>query len=136
VEVVDDRPGVDWLTGRLRELHARWGGGLIGDGLVSAPTVGELERAGLEPVAVGAAELAKACLGFVDAAASGRLAHRPQPALDTAVTGAARRPIGDGWAWSRRAAGPQITPLVAATLALAGHDRRRTTRPVVVAGGR
>jgi hypothetical protein len=34
-----------------------------------------------------------------------------------ALAGAQKRPLGDAWAWARRGAGVDISPLVAATLA-------------------
>jgi hypothetical protein len=53
---------------------------------------------------------------------SGRLAHPGQAQLDTAVTGARRRPVGDAglWAWDRRDGSVFVAPLVAATLARHG----------------
>ena len=50
---------------------------------------------------VGASDHARACGTFVDLLAAGRLAHRSQAVLDDAVAGAARRPLGDAWLWSR-----------------------------------
>ena len=42
--------------------------------------------------------------------------------LRQAVKGATKRPLGDAWAWSRRNSTVDISPLVAATLALWGHS--------------
>ena len=47
--------------------------------------------------------------------------------LRQAVKGATKRPLGDAWAWSRRKSTVDISPLVAATLALWG-DRKRPAR--------
>ena len=45
--------------------------------------------------------------------------HRTQPALDLAANIAATRPMGDGaWAWDRNRSMEDISPLVAATMAL------------------
>lgn len=46
------------------------------------------------------------------------LAHRDQPALNTAAANAATRPVGDTWTWDRRKSPVDISPLVAATAAL------------------
>ena len=44
--------------------------------------------------------------------------HRPQPSLDIAAGAAASRPLGDGWAWSRRLSPVDVSSLVAVTGAL------------------
>ena len=45
--------------------------------------------------------------------------HISQPALDLAANIAATRPMGDGaWAWDRNKSQEDISPLVAATMAL------------------
>jgi hypothetical protein len=43
---------------------------------------------------------------------------RPHPAFDAARAGATERPLGDAWAWGRRKSSVDISPLVAATLAV------------------
>jgi hypothetical protein len=50
--------------------------------------------------------------------------HVPRPALDAAVAGSAKRPLGDSWAWARRGISVDICPLVAASLARWGHATR------------
>jgi hypothetical protein len=67
--------------------------------------------------------MAQACGAFYDAAVSPTptLRHLGEPSLDAAVSVAARRPLGDAWAWSRKSGG-DISPLVAATLALHGFN--------------
>lgn len=118
VEVVDHRPGVAWLAAGIREARAaRRGAPVIADALVAASIVAELTRARIAVDTVGAADHARACGTFVDLLASGRLAHRSQAVLDDAVSGAARRPLGDAWLWSRHRSTADISPLVAVTLA-------------------
>ena len=65
---------------------------------------------------------------------SGRLAHPGQAQLDTAVTGARRRPVGDAglWAWDRRDGSVFVAPLVAVTLAQHGAGRHRSNHAVFV----
>jgi hypothetical protein len=48
--------------------------------------------------------------------------HLDTPELNAAVRGAATRPLGDSWAWSRKNSTVDITPLVACTLAAWGVD--------------
>jgi hypothetical protein len=78
-----------------------------------------------------AADMGRACGGFVDDLLAERLSHSDQAQLDTAVEGARRRPIGDAGAfgWDRRDGSVSVAPLVAVTLARYGAvtaGRRRT----------
>lgn len=136
VEVVDARPGVGWLATAVRDTRRRFPGAVVvADALVAASIIGELNRAQVVVDAYGASDHAKACGTFVDLLAAGRLTHRAQAVLDDAVAGAARRPLGDAWLWSRSRSGVDISPLVAVTLAAyTAHTRRRGgTAAVVVA---
>jgi hypothetical protein len=54
----------------------------------------------------------------VDMVTEGTLVHMGSDELRDAVRGARSRPLGDQWAWSRKNSGVDISPLVAATLAL------------------
>ena len=63
-----------------------------------------------------ASDLADGCTFLTDLAANGSLRHRGERELLVALDGAARRPLGDSWAWSRRSSGVDICPLVAITL--------------------
>lgn len=65
-----------------------------------------------------------ACGDFTDAVRGGQLVHLEQAELTVAIDGAASRPLGDGlWAWARKIASADISPLVAASLALAALMR-------------
>lgn len=71
-------------------------------------------------------QLGAACGSFTDAVRQGQLVHTGQEELAVALDGAKTRPLGDGaWAWGRKIASADISPLVAATLALAGLQRWR-----------
>jgi hypothetical protein len=134
VEVVASRPGVGWLAGAVRaERAAHRGAVVVADSLVAASTVAELRRVRVNVDPVGASAHAQACGAFVDALSSGALTHRSQAVLDDAVLGAARRPLGDAWLWSRAKSSADISPLVACTLAAwAAQNRRPAGRPLVV----
>jgi hypothetical protein len=60
----------------------------------------------------------KACGLFVDHVGERTIRHLSQLELDTAIRGARARPLVDRWAWSRTKSSVNISPLVAATLAL------------------
>jgi hypothetical protein len=67
-----------------------------------------------------------ACGTFTDTVRQGGLVHLGQEELTVALDGAKSRPLGDGlWGWGRKIASADISPLVAATLALAGLQRWR-----------
>ena len=68
--------------------------------------------------------MAQACGQFFDAVSAGTVRHLGQPGLTAAVAGAASRPLADAWAWARRNAATDISPLVAVTLAAWGHALR------------
>ena len=52
---------------------------------------------------------------------TGHVRHSNDPSLNAAVKAATTRPLLDAWAWDKRSPKADITPLVAATLALWGH---------------
>lgn len=118
VEVIDARPGVAWLTAAVKAAKASYRAAtVVADSLVAASIVAELNRARLTVTPIGAGDHARACGTFVDRLGAGTLAHRAQAVLDDAVLGAARRPLGDAWLWSRSRSTVDISPLVAVTLA-------------------
>jgi hypothetical protein len=48
--------------------------------------------------------------------------YRPHEALDAAASSAARRALGDAWAWGRRQSSGSLAALTASTVALWGLD--------------
>jgi hypothetical protein len=126
-EVVDYRPGTGWVVGRLVELADRWHpcAVVVDDTGPAGSLVAPLEAAGLEVVKPSTRARAAADSGFYDAVTDTRtLRYRPHPALDAAVAGAAKRPLGDAWAWARRGLSVDICPLVAVSLARWGYATR------------
>ncbi|MFD9225389.1 terminase [Streptomyces sp. NPDC060064] len=120
VEVVDHRPGTGWLIERAKDLHAKhkprvWvvdAGGPAGSLIVDLA-----EALGVEIVSPKTREVAQATGQFYDAVIEQSLSHIDQAPLATALAGAQKRSLGEAWAWARRSAGVDISPLVAATLA-------------------
>lgn len=120
VEVHEHRQGTDWLVPRLTEM---FDSGLVSvivcDGIgPSASMVSALEDAGLPVEKTNSSEHGQACGRLVDLVAEGSLAHLGSDELRDAIRGARSRPLGDAWAWSRKNSSVDISPLVAATLAL------------------
>ena len=126
VEVADCRPGVAWLVDRLDELVTKWRPRAVGyDEAGPAIDVADAaRRRGLDLVGLKSREYAAACSGFLDGlVADPPSIHVRQNAdLDAAASSAARRALGDAWAWGRRQSAGSIAPLTAATVALWTFD--------------
>jgi hypothetical protein len=90
----------------------------------------ELAPLGRRLVPVVGADVTKACGMFFDDVAECRLEVKRSKVLGDAVAGVRRRFVGDAWKWVRRDSSVDITPLVAATVALWAMD---VNRPVNVA---
>lgn len=77
------------------------------------------------------AELGAACSVVLSGVVAGTVRHIGQPQLSSAALAAGKRPLGDTgmWVWSRRTATSDITPVQAATYALAGAQVERARPP-------
>ncbi|MFD5975558.1 terminase [Streptomyces bacillaris] len=133
VEVIDNRPGTDWVVRKARELTERWSprcwvmdpgspaGSLIGElteALKVDPDDTSEEPALLAPIVqTKTRDVVQAVGQFYDAVAAGRIVHRDDAPLATALAGARKRDLGEAWAWARRGVGVDITPLVGVTQA-------------------
>jgi hypothetical protein len=147
VRILDHGAGVEWLLPRILELHERlkpvcW---VLDDKSAAGTLVLPMERKGIVRMppetddrdarkgpqrgqlwipTVG--QYGAACGTFTDTVRQGGLVHSGQDGLTVAIEGAATRPLGDGlWGWGRKIGSADISPLVAATLGLAGLDRWR-----------
>lgn len=123
-EVVDHRPGVDWVVERMTDLAGRWGvyEVAVDSAGPAASLVPALDEAGITVKMLSTSDVTTACAGMFDALMAGTIRHLDQPALNAAVAGAKRRAIGDKWAYGRKTSAADITPIVAATLARHVHD--------------
>jgi len=126
-ELVEHRPGVGWLAGRLVELVSDWspvavGYNAAGPALEQFGSVNlafqeaDVDVRLLKPL--GMADYRAACGHFLSSVKEGTL-RRPadQAPLDDAGGDASERPLGEGWVWHRRQATVPISPLVACTVA-------------------
>jgi len=84
----------------------------------AASVLHDIEEAGVTIDSVNGSEVARACGRLLDAVNEGQLRHLGSAELDNAIKAARTRPLGDAWAWSRRNSSEDISPLVAATLAV------------------
>lgn len=147
VKRLDHGDGVDWLLPRILELNERlkpvcW---VLDDKSGAGTLILPLERKGIVRMPQEtddrdarkgpqrgqlwiptAQQYGAACGTFADTVRQGGLVHVGQEDLTVAIDGAKSRPLGDGlWGWGRKIASADISPLVAASLALAGLQRWR-----------
>ena len=127
LEIVDHRLGTTWLVPRLCELAKRYraiiGHDTIGAALAEAELLGR-KRPKPRTYPATMRDVTNGCFTFMRELASGNLKHFDQIPLSEAAARAAKRPLSENsWAWGRRLSGGDITPLVAATLALRTYDQ-------------
>jgi len=120
LEKVDQRRGTGWLPERIAELARSHALASISCDPASpaAALIRPLENLGLTVELIAAREYAQACGALFDLVEEKGLRHLGQDELSVAVKNASTRPLGDAWAWSRRASSGDISPLVAGTIAL------------------
>lgn len=122
IEVIDHRPGTAWVAERLRDLTERWKPNAIAvdpgspAGSLFDDVTRALGRSSDLIVKCTAREHGQAAGSLFDAVKNGTVAHLGQSELDNAMACAAKRPLGDAWAWSRSGVSP-IAPLEAVTIA-------------------
>ena len=131
VELYEQRQGVGWVVPWIVD---RWQLGSVSAVVIdgkspAAALVDELKRRRVRGVTVtDHNDMADACAWFYQAVMERTMRHTGQPQLDAALAGASKRTLGDRWAWNRKTAAADITPLVAATLALWGVQTSKVRR--------
>jgi hypothetical protein len=140
IEVIDLRPGWEWVVGaflRLRELWDPVAFGLDVKG-PGAALLEALEARGIcrpadpakpkrgELYVPTTAEVALACGDIVDDVRNERVRHIDQAPLTVAIEGTQSRPLGGdgGFAWARRNSTSNIAPWCAVTLARRTYHAR------------
>ena len=120
VELIHAKAGTGWLEERLVDLYrSHEVAEVVCDGFGPAAAIANrVDDAGITVRRMDSGDYGKACGLFVDCVGEKTLRHLGQPELDAAVRGAKARPLVDRWAWSRTKSNVNISPLVAATLAL------------------
>lgn len=126
VDTVRHEKGTGWLFDYLKDLYGRKRTPIrvnpaAGEGAF-IQTLGDI---GVEVAEVPGREYQQACGAFLAAVQNDGIRHLGQEMLNRAVSVADRRDVGleGGWAWTR--SGYDITPLIAATLAISGVAAER-----------
>lgn len=149
LDIIDHRPGTNWIIDRviklITERRHRVMGVVVSARGPAGGLVNNLERA-LEKIGKGKLLLrpsgmheAQACVAFFDAVVKNdSIRHTNQPPLDNALAGVRKKDAADNmFVWVRRSLTVDISPLYAATLALWGFQST-PVRPkpfVFVTGG-
>ena len=119
VELIEFRPGTEWVGPRLKELNAKHRSDVCVDRYGPSGTVADfLDLNKVKVLPLASRDLTAACGEVHDRVMQGRILFRPHQSMDDAVKHATKRPVGDAWAWARRGTEVSIAPLEAATLAL------------------
>ncbi|MGB7588385.1 MAG: hypothetical protein WBM00_06715, partial [Solirubrobacterales bacterium] len=136
VEVNDHRRGTGWLDDRLIDFARRQSPSMIvrdGKGPYWEPP----EKLRPVPHAMSTEEYGSACAQFFDLATEGKFRHLGSQELMAAIVGAETRPMGEAWGWGRKSSKVDISPLVAATLAVWGalQQKKRSKGPLIALPG-
>lgn len=126
--IVEHDRGAHWVVERCRFLQDRHRKSrfVVDKKGPLAYLIPELLREGVKVLEAGTDDYGTACAQFRQAVNDGRAKYpAPQPELDDALSSARSRPMGDREKWTRRqSSSSDISPLVAATLALWGHLKK------------
>jgi hypothetical protein len=138
LEIVEHRPGVDWVVERVAELDRRWHPWpiVIDPASPAGSLLVDLASLGIRSETISTRDYCAACAQLydavvVDADTEPKIAHRDQPALNLALGAARKRVVGDAWAWARKIGG-DVSPLVAITLARYGLVKAGDARPQIL----
>ena len=127
----------DWVVPRIvqacRNYKVR---AVVIDGAGPAASLIDALRAQkIEPTVTGASQMKRACGAFYDGVMMRSFRHRNDKELNVAVSAARKRKLEDAWAWQRKDPEADITPIVAATLALWGFTAVDVKKPNRKSGG-
>lgn len=121
LELAAHRRGTGWVAGEVVRVRGETRVPVVVDlGGPASVLNADLADEGIETANPATRDVAQACAALLDGLIRRSVWHTADAALNAAVKGASRRPLGDAWAWSRKNSLVDISPLVAVTLALWG----------------
>jgi hypothetical protein len=131
LELDEQRNGVGWLVPWLVARCARNDiRAVVIDGMSPAASIiDDLRQHKIKVTTTSSRDMAAACGTLYDGVMEGWLRHTDQPQVNSALSVARKRPLQDAWAWNRKNAASDITPLVACTLALWGAQSSTVKKP-------
>jgi hypothetical protein len=132
LEVMDRRPGTDWVVPAVARLKGLWNPLVVAVASSGAPAgslIDDLVAAGItapedkdQPhrghlAVMRTTDIVEACGQMADALRQGTVRHIDQAPLTAAVNGARTRRVGDAWQLDRTSSLADVSPFVAVTLA-------------------
>lgn len=118
VEVIEHKPGINWVASRCQQIGRRYRRPIVVDGYGPAGTLLEpLKAIGVDVVTYTFRDVVNAVSLFYDAINAHTLKVRPNEGLDAAVASVKKKTLQSGWLWARVNPDVDISPLYAATLA-------------------
>lgn len=123
VELDEAREGVAWVVPYVKallEANPQIRGVGVDAGSPSKVLLDDFTAARINVITPKVVDLGSACTTVLAGVVAGVVRHIDQGQLNTAVSVAGKRALGDTgmWVWSRKSAAADITPVQAATLAL------------------
>lgn len=121
VGAIDQRPGVGWVVAEAKRIQAeRRCAVVVDEGGPAADLIPALDAAGVILTPMKLPDVKDACAQIHMRVVEGRLAHPAHPLLDSAVSSARKRDVGDTgrWLWGRKLSTGDISMLEAVTNAL------------------
>ena len=138
VELDEQRAGVGWLANyivtRCERNNVR--AVVIDQASAAASIIDDLMKRKINVTTTDSRKMAAACGQFYDGVMDQWLVHTDQPQVNYALSMARKRPLEASWAWNRKNAQSDITPLVAVTLALWGAQNSTVKKPLKRSSGR
>jgi phage terminase large subunit-like protein len=143
VEMYEQRNSVDWVIpwvvqkAEKNRLHA-----IVTDEMAGLVEVKRdrnfLVGTKLQVTLAGAEgrDMAIASAKLYDGIHDGSVFHTDQAQVNVSLSVATKRPLAGGWAWNRKDAASDISPIVAETLALWGAQNNNVKRPSGASSGR
>lgn len=132
VELAAHQRGTDWIVDAVKRIReqAETVAVVVDASGPAGSLIPAFEELGIDTFNTSGRDMQQACGGFYDAVMNTQLRHTGAAALTAALAGARKRDLGDAWAWARRDVTVDISPLVAATLALYGFLKKSVdTKP-------
>jgi phage terminase large subunit-like protein len=125
LQVIDHRDGATWIVARAKAIQERWKPErwIVDKRAAAGALLTELEQAGLPVETMQATDVAHACGQIYDSFRDDTIRHYGQASLRAALAGVDKRELSDAWAFDRRNAGVDISPLMATTFALWGYQK-------------
>ena len=131
VELDEHRRGTAWIAGWIEDRCSRADvRAVVVDAMSPAASlVDELAQRRIKVTTTSARDMAVACGNFFDGVMDARVRHIDQPPLSYALSVARKLDLQGAWGWNRKDSTSDITPIVAATLALWGAQNSNVKRP-------